>query len=305
LILLLLPLCIGRSAGLSPASQFSLASVRQSLIRQEETIIFALIERAQFRRNDAIYQAGMHRWDADAVDPWLVEDGSFLSFMLLETEKVHARARRYTSPEEHAFFPRLLATTEPVLPVLEYPPVLVEQSININDQVLRLYIDNVVPSVCDEGDDEQHGSSALCDIACLQALSRRIHIGKFVAESKYQAEPEKFSELVKARNVVGINELLTNDLVEDRVCHRARLKAVAFGQDAFSDKDAGFKVSPNDIVELYRDMIIPLTKQVQVRYLFERVGIDAPDESEWPGSLLGFTGSKQTRSTKKRAAMWM
>ena len=56
LILLLLPLCIGRSAGLSPASQFSLASVRQSLIRQEETIIFALIERAQFRRNDAIYQ---------------------------------------------------------------------------------------------------------------------------------------------------------------------------------------------------------------------------------------------------------
>ena len=36
--------------------QFSLASVRQSLIRQEETIIFALIERAQFRRNDAIYQ---------------------------------------------------------------------------------------------------------------------------------------------------------------------------------------------------------------------------------------------------------
>ena len=42
-----------------------------------------------------------------------------------------------------------------------------------------------------------------------------------------------------------------------------------------------------------------------MRYLFERVGIDAPDESEWPGSLLGFTGSKQTRSTKKRAAMWM
>jgi hypothetical protein len=30
----------------------------------------------------------------------------------------------------------------------------------------------------------------------------------------------------------------------------------------FSDADVGFKVAPNDIAELYRDMIIPLTKQV-------------------------------------------
>ena len=99
------------------AEHFSLASVRQSLIRQEETIIFALIERAQFRRNEAIYKVcltmilansgnrrkiitllifcrncfekpGIHSWNTSTVDPWLVEDGSFLSFMLFETEKV-------------------------------------------------------------------------------------------------------------------------------------------------------------------------------------------------------------------------
>ena len=41
--------------------------------------------------------------------------------------------------------------------------------------------------ICEPGDDEQHGSSVVCDVNALQALSRRVHLGKFVAESKFQA----------------------------------------------------------------------------------------------------------------------
>ena len=33
----------------------SLQNIRSSLIRQEDTIIFSLIERAQFARNDPVY----------------------------------------------------------------------------------------------------------------------------------------------------------------------------------------------------------------------------------------------------------
>ena len=36
----------------------SLDYIRSTLIRQEETIIFALIERAQFRHNDIVYKVG-------------------------------------------------------------------------------------------------------------------------------------------------------------------------------------------------------------------------------------------------------
>jgi hypothetical protein len=32
------------------------------------------------------------------------------------------------------------------------------------------------------GDDGNYGSSAVCDTECLQALSKRIHFGKFIAE---------------------------------------------------------------------------------------------------------------------------
>ena len=181
------------------------------------------------------------------------------------------------------------------------------QEININEDILRIYVNKVVPAICDPADDSQYGSSALCDIACLQALSRRIHIGKFVAESKFMVEPEKFTALVKARDIEGINGFLTNEVVEDRVVHRARLKAVAFGQDAFSDADAGFKVDPGVIAKLYRDMVIPMTKQVQVRYLFERVGgVDPPRDDEWPLSLLGYSNYQASPSEMaKRAANWM
>jgi len=36
----------------------SLDYIRSTLIRQEETIIFALIERSQFRQNDVVYRVG-------------------------------------------------------------------------------------------------------------------------------------------------------------------------------------------------------------------------------------------------------
>jgi hypothetical protein len=46
------------SDDIKTADVLSLDSIRSTLIRQEETIIFALIERAQFRRNDIVYQSG-------------------------------------------------------------------------------------------------------------------------------------------------------------------------------------------------------------------------------------------------------
>ncbi len=55
----------------------SLDYIRSTLIRQEETIIFALIERAQFRQNRKVYEKG-------GVSG-LEGDTSFLEFMLSGT----------------------------------------------------------------------------------------------------------------------------------------------------------------------------------------------------------------------------
>ena len=46
---------------------------------------------------------------------------SFLDFFFRETEKVHSLVRRYTSPDEHPFFPNELPP--PVLPLIDFPQV--------------------------------------------------------------------------------------------------------------------------------------------------------------------------------------
>ena len=73
------------------ADVMSLDSIRSTLIRQEDSIIFALIERAQFRRNDAIYAKGILQLDPGVPDHAFLKTLSFLEYLLLETEKLHGR----------------------------------------------------------------------------------------------------------------------------------------------------------------------------------------------------------------------
>lgn len=297
----------------------SLESIRSSLIRQEETIIFALIERAQFRQNDIVYREGGFGSlgiPVGSSDPQNGKELSFLEFMLVGTESLHCGARRYKSPEEHPFFPeRLPSGPMEALPALLYSQELLSSEggageVNFNKRLLARYIDFIVPAVCKSGDDEQHGSTALCDIALLQALSRRVHYGKFVAESKYRSDPKEYQRLVDAGDANGVMALLTNAVVEEKVLRRARLKAATYGSepllselppiegsDATSTLVAAAaasavvaalgalnvsssshigKVDPSVIEQVYRDIIIPMTKDIEVAYLFLRCGKEPP-----------------------------
>lgn len=236
------------------------------------------------------------------------------------------------------------------------------------------YVSEIVPMICEPGDDEQHGSSVVCDVNALQALSRRVHLGKFVAESKFQVrrsslrqvgegwsgvrEPfaitvsqpylafvvgahpntvrsqpaidivqfaltppgcnstltmcapslpparhlfpfaysggvqedsKTYQELCRAGDVLGVLDLLTNKAVEEKVLQRAFVKASTYGSDindvpsCDDAKGAGdakgernFKVNPQCIVDIYREMVIPLTKDVEILYLFQRTGYPCP-----------------------------
>ncbi|KHN02003.1 Chorismate mutase, chloroplastic [Glycine soja] len=81
----------------------TLDGIRNSLIRKEDSIIFSLLERAQYSYNaDAFFTDGFN--------------GSLVEFMVLQTENLHAQVGRYKSPDEHAFFPEDLP--EPMLPPL-------------------------------------------------------------------------------------------------------------------------------------------------------------------------------------------
>lgn len=243
--------------------QLLLDNIRGVLSRIGETILFALLERAQFRHNAIVYDT-----DTDAIAPSL-NGQSLVDYFLHETERLHAELRRYTSPDEHPFFHDLPA---PILPELRYDEnPLVENDVNVNDRIRTIYERHIVPSICREGDDQQYGSSALCDIACLQALSRRIHYGKFVAESKYRGEPGRFMPAVEAKDADALMNLITDEDVEERVLQQVRRKTETYGRD-FDEPDCGHVLEPDTTVDIYRRWIIPLNKQVQVEYLLQRGG---------------------------------
>ncbi|KAF9174426.1 chorismate mutase aro7 [Mortierella sp. AD011] len=256
----------------------SLAKLRDVLIRLEDTIIFALIERAQFALNDNIYKPGVYEYD-DGFK------GSFLGYFLHEIETVHARVRRYTSPDEYPFTSPL---PKPILPLLDFPPTLHKNDINVNKDIMERYLQDIVPKICVPGDDLNYGSSATRDVECLQALSKRIHYGKFIAEAKFMDPKEQptYIRLIQAKDREGIMELLTNRTVEGALLKRLRRKAMIYGHDitesgeiVLDDQqpEQNQKIRADVVVDLYERFVIPLTKEVEVDYLLQRLdGWQAP-----------------------------
>ncbi|RYQ85968.1 hypothetical protein Ahy_B10g105611 isoform E [Arachis hypogaea] len=236
------------------SENLTLDHIRHSLIRQEDSIIFGLLERAQYCYNEDTYDP-----DAFSMDGF---HGSLVG--------------RYKSPDEHPFFPDGLP--EPLLPPLQYPKVLhpIADSININDQVWSVYFRVLIPQLVKEGDDGNCGSTAVCDTMCLQALSKRIHYGKFVAEAKFQAAPDEYKAAIIAQDKDKLMELLTYPEVEEAIKRRVEMKAKTYGQEVVVNMkehktEPVYKIKPRLIADLYSDWIMPLTKEVQVAYLLRKL----------------------------------
>ena len=196
--------------------------------------------------------------------------------MLQQQEQFQSLVRRYQSPDEYPFFPQDLH--EPILPPIKYPRILHENDVNVNAKLKKAYIETILPAACaqygreERGEaQENYGSAATCDVMCLQALSRRIHFGKFVAESKFRAETERFVRLIKDEDREGIGAAITNEAVEKKVLERLRLKAKTYGRDPSIEAEGPVKIQADSVVKMYKDHVIPLTKEVEVEYLMQRL----------------------------------
>ncbi|PKA65577.1 Chorismate mutase 3, chloroplastic [Apostasia shenzhenica] len=246
----------------------TLDSIRHSLIRQEDSIIFALLERAKYCYNADTYDRNVFSMNGFR--------GSLIEYMVRETEMLHAKVGRYKSPDEHAFFAEDLP--EPMLPPMQYPKVLhqVSDSININKKIWQMYFSNLLPSLVKGGTDGNCGSTAVCDTICLQSLSKRIHYGKFVAEAKFLESPDVYRAAIKAQDKEQLMKMLTYESVENAIKQRVETKAKVFGQKVTVGADESYdppeyKIRPSLVAELYGEWIMPLTKEVQVEYLLGRL----------------------------------
>jgi len=259
------------------SSQSPTSPHTDSSSRLEDTITFHLIERVQFPLNPTIY-------DPEALpipcsNLALPANISLADYMLSETERLHSVVRRYDAPDEYPYFPQVLQ--RPRLQPLKYPKILHDNSVNVNQLIKEKYIREVLPEACrkfgreDRGETkENYGSAAVCDVNVLHALSRRIHFGKFVAESKFQKETDRFIKLIKAKDRAGIDAAITDAKVEQKVLERLRLKAKTYGTDpslTANGTGSDEKINSDAVVKMYARVVIPLTKVVEVEYLMQRL----------------------------------
>ena len=181
---------------------------------------------------------------------------SLFDWMLREQERLQSLVRRYESPDEYPFFPDAVQT--PILQPLDYPRILHPNDVDVNRTIKEKYIKLILPRVCrhfgreDRGEkQENYGSSATCDVACLQAISRRIHFGKFVAESKFQQETEKYIKMIREDDREGIEAAITDAKVEKKVLERLGLKARAYGTDPSISAESEGKINVDAVVATY------------------------------------------------------
>lgn len=87
-----------------------------------------------------------------------------------------------------------------------------------------------------------------------------------------------YIRLIQAKDRDGIMELLTNRTVEAALLRRLRRKAMIYGHDITEGGDIVLdqetqdkKISPDVVVDLYERFVIPLTKEVEVDYLLQRL----------------------------------
>lgn len=193
---------------------------------------------------------------------------------------MHARVRRYQSPDEYPFTLTIeqnaVLKQDRLLDDLVYPALLHANSININDEIYDTFTKEIIPRLCQPGDDTHYGSSATRDIECLQALSRRIHYGKFIAEAKFRQDEQGYRTLILNRDYQGLWDKLTVQSVEEKLLKRVYKKAVIYGADLNDENDAHVvggegRVDPMLVTKLYENWVIPFTKKVEVEYLLQRL----------------------------------
>lgn len=189
-----------------------------------------------------------------------------------------------------------------MIPPQEYPGVLYSPaashpSVNVNDRILDFYVAHIVPGITKDVDDGNYGSAATRDVEVLQALSRRIHFGMFVSESKFQSAPADFIPHILADppNRDALAALITKPAVEARLLVRLANKARVYGCEMDGDgnviDDATQRIDIKTVVALYRDWVIPLTKDVEV-------GGSRITHSRSTTSSTGWTESRRSRSTR-------
>jgi chorismate mutase len=102
---------------------------------------------------------------------------------------------------------------------------------------------------------------------------RRASIGVDVADSKYAMYPRGYDALVRAGNIGPLFAMLTDEDTETEVMKRVVDYA---SQSLLATSPGDPQLLPKVLTSMYRDLVIPMTKHVQVVHLFRKLDVQPP-----------------------------
>lgn len=244
-----------------PKKPLDLNYIASRLESLEETIISKLIDRAQYRVNETIYEAGKSGFAGE-------HSRCLFDLRMHYHEQMDAAFGRFCIPEERPFTrnlpepQRTVNLPETGLQIDDF------QNVNFAGPIRTEYM-KLVKVICQPGDDGQYGSSVEHDVYAIQAISRRIHYGAFyITEYKYRTNTSLFIKYIEERDTDKLEELVTRKEVEDRIISRVHQKTIEMQRGV--NREIRKVIEPEAIVRFYREAVIPLTKQGEIAYLMHR-----------------------------------
>ncbi|KAK0553757.1 chorismate mutase aro7 [Tilletia horrida] len=260
-----------------PAAYTNLTAIRNVLEQMENYILFALLERSQYPLDPSLYTKPVPSQYVDLVGS-KKRHGSVLDWYLDQDEASLARTGQWDLPAQTPFTDRKHLPKSAIASPPKYPTVLHGAGANfdVNAALLQTYINQTLPSLQlvqvargRKSVNPALGPTLSADASLLHALSSRTLIGRYVAESKFESNTSLYTDYIRHRDLAALTTLITNKTVEDQNVARVRTKMAVFSTGGNAEQADQILVDAAG--SLYKDVLIPLTKQVEIGYLLGRL----------------------------------
>jgi chorismate mutase len=227
----------------------------------EDTIIYKLLDRAQFKQNISAYSAMANDFKESKTV-------SLFDNRLRLQEEIDSKFGRFLDPAEKPFTKNLPPSQRQASHPSAYSFPKIDCRINFTYKIKHRYLKSI-KILSKPGDDWHYGSSVELDVYALQAISRRVHFGAiYIAESKYQKKPDYYRNLILANDSDLIMSSLTRKDKEDEIITRV-CKKLSTVQSLINTRVRNL-ISTDIIVHFYENIIIPITKEGEVSYLLKK-----------------------------------
>ena len=124
-----------------------------------------------------------------------------------------------------------------------------------------LYLRLLLPELCEPGADPDPAVCISADSACLDAIARRLAQSVHIATRKREALPPALQRALSTGDPQQVEIAITHEAVEGEVLTRVQTLAAA---------QAHSPDIPPRLVAIYRNWLIPLSRNIQVHGLLHR-----------------------------------